>query len=126
LEGYSAEHPALAAALEDGALRQRAKQVTMLWKRANEQRVADLRRADGIRMQMGSSHVHRTLTGIARAFTTKHEARCRLYYALVWGSSGHAVPSFTMPPPPSSAPCDRPLPLSYPSRWTGCNAGRCS
>jgi hypothetical protein len=76
VEAYAAAHPALAAALEDGALRQRAKQVTMLWKRANEQRVAELRRADGIRAQMSHSHVHRTLTGVARAFTTKHETVC--------------------------------------------------
>jgi hypothetical protein len=76
VEAYAAAHPALAAALEDDALRQRAKQVTMLWKRANEQRVAELRRADGIRTQMGRSHVHRTLTGVARAFTTKHETVC--------------------------------------------------
>jgi hypothetical protein len=46
----------------------------MLWHRANEQRIAELRRADGIRAQMSLSHVHRTLTALTRAFTSKHEA----------------------------------------------------
>ncbi len=45
----------------------------MLWKRANEQRVLELRRTEGIRTQMSASHVHRTITGILHAFTRKHE-----------------------------------------------------
>jgi hypothetical protein len=98
MECYAAEHPALAATLEDGALHQRAEQVTLLWKRANEQRVVQLRRADGIRVQMSASHVHRTLTGVLRAFTTKHEARCCICYTLAPVSSCCTV-QLLMPPP---------------------------
>jgi hypothetical protein len=59
----------------------------MLWRRANEQRVMELRRTEGIRTQMNASHVHRTLTGIAHAFCRKHEARrvplCFLHLSFV-------------------------------------------
>ncbi len=51
IESHAAEHPALAAALEDGALAKQAGKVTMLWRRACEQRVAELRRSDAIRIQ---------------------------------------------------------------------------
>jgi hypothetical protein len=51
IEAHAAEHPALAAVLEDGALQQQAGKVTMLWRRANEQRVVQLRRTEGIRTQ---------------------------------------------------------------------------
>jgi hypothetical protein len=73
IEAHAAEHPALAAVLADGAVQEQARKVTMLWKRANEQRVVQLRRTVGIRTQMNASHVHRTLTGIMHAFTRKHE-----------------------------------------------------
>jgi hypothetical protein len=51
IEAHAAEHPALAAVLADGALQEHARKVTMLWKRANEQRVVELRRTEGIRTQ---------------------------------------------------------------------------
>jgi hypothetical protein len=59
----------------DGALQKRAAKVTLLWQRANEQRIVELRRAVGIRKQMSASHVHRTLTGVMQAVSRKHEAR---------------------------------------------------
>ena len=69
IEAYAAEHPALASALADGSVRKSAEKVTILWHRATERRVSELRRARAIRTQMHRSHVHRTLTSFVRAIT---------------------------------------------------------
>jgi hypothetical protein len=83
------EHPALAEALADGEVQKRASKITILWHRANEQRIADLRRADAIRVNLNRSHVQRMLNNIVRAFTTKHEVRLR---GPVSPSASHAWP----------------------------------
>ncbi len=72
IERYAAQHPALAEALADGLVQQRARGVTVLWRRTNEMRVMELRRSPAIRNQMSLSHAHRTLTAVLRAFCTKH------------------------------------------------------
>jgi hypothetical protein len=72
LAAYAAQHPALAAALADGALQMRAARTTLLWRRACAQRVSELRRSKGLRSQLGLSQLHRTLTNIMSAFVTQH------------------------------------------------------
>ena len=74
VEAYAREHSALASSLADGSVRRAAEKVTILWHRAVERRVSELRQAPAIRTQMHRSHVHRTLTGIARAIATQHGA----------------------------------------------------
>ena len=74
IEIYAHEHPALFSVLEDGSVRRAAEKVAILWHRAAEQRVLDLRRAPAIRLQMHRSHVHRTLTSIVRAVTNQRGA----------------------------------------------------
>ncbi len=97
VESYAEQHPALAAALQDGTVQERARRITSLWRCANERRVAELRRSPAIRNQISRSHVHRcgctaargastssvdashcarrTLTAVLRAITTQHQAR---------------------------------------------------
>ena len=74
IESHALEHPGLAAVLEDGSVKRRAEKVTILWHRAAELRVLELRRAPAIRTQMHRSHVHRTLTNIVRAVVNQHGA----------------------------------------------------
>jgi hypothetical protein len=57
VEAQAAAHPALAAALQDGEVHDRASNITRLWSRTFEQRVIELRRCKGIRFQMTRSHV---------------------------------------------------------------------
>ena len=71
VERYADERPELAAALEDGTVRLAAKRVTRLWRRACEQRVAQLRRSEALTSQMGMSHLHRASTEVTRAVITK-------------------------------------------------------
>ena len=59
VERCAAERPALAELLSTGALQKRASAVTMLWRRACDQRVAELRRSKAIRSSMTKSHAHR-------------------------------------------------------------------
>jgi hypothetical protein len=72
VERHAAAHPALAAALADGAPKRAARKRTAQWRRASEQRIGDLRRSDGVRKYMSRGHVHRTATSIVRAFVSKH------------------------------------------------------
>jgi hypothetical protein len=52
IEACAAASPALAAALADGVLQRRAAHTTQLWHRAVSHRVEELRRSDGIRVQV--------------------------------------------------------------------------
>ena len=72
LAALSTEQPALGAALDSGAVVAEARRVTAHWHRAFEQRVRDLRQAQGIRVQLTRSHVHRACTSLTRAVVTKH------------------------------------------------------
>ncbi len=72
VEGYAASRPALAEALQDGAVQRVAAHTTLLWRRACDARIGELRRSDGVRKLMNRSHVHRTVTAVTRAFTMKH------------------------------------------------------
>jgi hypothetical protein len=72
LEAHAEEHPALAEALEDGKLMKRAVTVTGLWRKVNKRRVHELRRSKAILQEMNASQAHRTLTGIYRAFVSRH------------------------------------------------------
>ena len=74
IEAYAAEHPALASVLADGSVRRSAEKTSILWHRAAERRILELRKAPAIRKQMNRSHVHRTLTGVVRAITNQHGA----------------------------------------------------
>ena len=71
VERCASEHAALAAVLADGTVRLAAKRTARLWKRACEQRVAELRRSQALTAQMALSHGHRAATEITRAFITK-------------------------------------------------------
>ena len=73
LERYATERPPLLRLLADESLWTRAKQVTRMWHRASEARVAELRRSKPIRDQMALSHAHRSLVSLLRAVLTKHE-----------------------------------------------------
>ena len=72
LRAHAEQHPLLQAALADGKVLNRAKDVTALWRRANEARVEQLRRSDGIRDGMSLSHLHRSVTSVVRAMFTQH------------------------------------------------------
>jgi hypothetical protein len=72
LDAHAAEHPALAAALADGALEKAARRAVVQWQRAWERRVGELRRAEAIRQTFMLSHAHRTSTEVLRALCTKH------------------------------------------------------
>ncbi len=71
VERYAAANPALAEALADGKLMERARQVTRLWGKAHDLCVDGLRRSDGIAAHVNRSQVHRASTSIVRAFITK-------------------------------------------------------
>ena len=73
LSRHGREHPTLGALLDDGSLLRRARRITLLWHRATEVRINQLRRSEAVRSQMNLSHMHRTFTELARAFITKHE-----------------------------------------------------
>ena len=73
VSALAAEHPALAAALESGAVLKEARRVTAQWHSAFERRVGDLRRAKAVREEMSRSHAHRAFTSLTRAVTTKHD-----------------------------------------------------
>ena len=72
LSRHGREHPTLGALLDDGSLMRRARRITLLWHRATEVRVNELRRSEAVRSQMNLSHMHRTFTELARALITKH------------------------------------------------------
>ncbi len=73
VERYAAERPALARVLADGAMAKHATHTTLLWHRACEQRVVELRRSEGITAQMHRSQLHRTATGLVRAFIARNQ-----------------------------------------------------
>ena len=73
LRKHAEKHPKLQEALADGKLLGRAKNVTALWHRANETRVEQLRRSEGIRDIMTMSHLHRSINNVVRAMFTKHD-----------------------------------------------------
>ena len=95
VERCAEERPALAELLATGALQKRAGAATLLWRRACDQRVSELRRSKAIRAHMNKSHAHRcvtlhrcyaadapwfdlrpacrAVTAIVRAITTRHE-----------------------------------------------------
>ncbi len=72
VEGYAAQHPALHAALADGAVATAASRTVAQWHRAWDARVSELRRLEAITEHHGRSHIHRTCCELMRAFTTKH------------------------------------------------------
>jgi hypothetical protein len=72
LAGYAAERPALAEALEDGAVERAAQRAVRLWHRAWDARVNELRRSDAITAKRALSQAHRACTDIMRAFTMRH------------------------------------------------------
>ncbi len=72
IESYAAERPVLAAALADDVVRKRSKRVVRGWRRACEMRIAELRRTEAIREQLGVSHLHRMSTEVTRALITGH------------------------------------------------------
>jgi hypothetical protein len=51
VERYASERPELALLLEDGELQLQAGRVTMLWHRATDKRVGQLRRSEAVRSQ---------------------------------------------------------------------------
>jgi hypothetical protein len=67
VDALAAKKPALAEALEGGGVRIAAKRVTRLWKRANEARVAELRRSEPMTATLAVSHLHRAGTEMTRA-----------------------------------------------------------
>jgi hypothetical protein len=73
VERYAAEHPALHAALADGAVAAVASRTMAQWHRAWDARVSELRRVEAITEHHGRSHIHRTCCELMRAFTTKHQ-----------------------------------------------------
>lgn len=64
--------PALAAALEEGAVLKKAQWVTKKWHLAFVRRVDELRRAEAVRSQLPRRHIHRLFTNLTRAVVTKH------------------------------------------------------
>jgi hypothetical protein len=72
LAGYAAERPALAEALEDGAVERAAQRAVRLWHRAWDARVNELRRSDAITAKRALSQAHHACTDIMRAFTMRH------------------------------------------------------
>ena len=114
VERLAAEKPALAKVLASGAVRQAAKRTTAAWKRANEMRVAELRRGEPMTSQMAMSHVHRAGTEMTRALVVG--VRLPAVICLpVW------LPALTCALPCCSI---RHFPCSSPSRWAACSAGR--
>jgi hypothetical protein len=109
-----AKQPALAAALESGAVLKQARRVTAQWHSALERRVGDLRKAKAVREEMSRSHVHRAFTSLTRAVMTKHDT-----LAVFLSAYGYLV----------AVDCSR-LRTCYPfgclqgSRLTGCSVGR--
>ena len=73
VEAYATQHDALADALADGGISRRASRAVKLWRRACDKRVAELRRSDAMRAQMGLSHRHRVATDVLRAMVVQHE-----------------------------------------------------
>ena len=136
VERLAAEKPALAAVLASGAVRQAAKRTTAAWKRANEMRVAELRRGEPMTSQMAISHVHRAGTEMTRALVVgvrslgglRAERRgcstrvLRLRSLAASLCAGCIAPALThCPPARRSTPRS---PCSSPSRWAACSAGR--
>ena len=72
LSKHAEKHPKLQAALADGKLLGRAKDVTDLWHHASEARVEELRRSEGIRHFMSLSHLHRSVNSVVRAMCMEH------------------------------------------------------
>jgi hypothetical protein len=79
VEAYSAERPALAAALDDGGVERAAQRVVLQWHRAWVRRVSELRRAKAVTSNAPLSHLHRACTEITRAFCTKVLSRVRAF-----------------------------------------------
>lgn len=73
VESCAADRPALAEMLASGVLQKRASATTLLWRRACDQRVAELRRSKAIRARMSKSHAHRAVTAVVRAIASRHE-----------------------------------------------------
>jgi hypothetical protein len=126
VEGYAAQHPALHAALADGAVATAASRTVAQWHRAWDARVSELRRVDAITEHHGRSHIHRTCCELMRAFTTKHATvracfapcpalRCAAHAALAVCAARHSRRTAA----PASLPrsCRRP--------WMACSAGKC-
>ena len=78
IEAQGALHPALGAALEDGALAVAAARAVTMWHRAWMARVNELRRSSPVREQQTLSQAHRACTEIVRAFCTKHDT-CAIF-----------------------------------------------
>jgi len=112
VEKLSAEKPALAEALKSGSILTAAKRTTGLWKRANEMRVAELRRSEPMTSQMAISHVHRAGTEMTRALVVGVRSFHRSCATL---ALMRCLP----------ARCSTPRSLcSCQNRWEACSAGR--
>ena len=86
IDAHAAKHPALAAALEDGALEKAAKRTTTQWHRAWKRRVGELRRAEAFTEHHGTSFTHRASSEMVRALCTKHSTFAVFLSAYVtWG-----------------------------------------
>ena len=109
----AAEQPALAAALESGAVLKEARRVTAHWHQAFEQRVGDLRRAEAIRAHINRSHVQRAFTSLTRAVVTKHDTLSAFLSECVKDIVSLPAPVYAIPLLPAGP-------------WTACSAGRCS
>ncbi len=72
VEGCAAAHPALEAALADGAVQRAATRAVQRWREAWLQSVSDLRRSDAVVHHRAASHVHRTSVSLLRSLVTKH------------------------------------------------------
>ena len=121
IEAYALEHPALASVLADGTVRRAAEKTTILWHRAAERRVLELRQAPAIRMQMHRSHVHRTLTSITRAITNQHGASFCATACVEFKADAAAcfpLDARNLPLP------QRPFPRSCPNHCRACSDGR--
>ena len=75
VEACAAKSPALAELLATGAMQKRASSVTQLWRRACDQRVAELRRSKAIRARMTKSHAHRRVHAV-RPVALLSDLRC--------------------------------------------------
>jgi hypothetical protein len=73
LDAMAEHYPALAAALERGALQKRAKNTTARWQAVLGQRVAEVRAADALTSHMTLAHVQRTSAEVTRALVLRHE-----------------------------------------------------
>jgi hypothetical protein len=72
IDSHAEEHPALAAALADGALVKAAKRTMMQWHRAWKRRVGELRRLEAFTDNTATSHAHRASAEMLRAVIQKH------------------------------------------------------